>query len=72
MGHSLQPSRSPCAKPCQTKSLAVMAMVSVSAGKYDAAVRARVPVVEAPAMPTFRFPWAVSQAMAASTHSLFL
>ena len=56
-------------KPCQTKSLGVIAIVSVISGKNDAAVSARVPVVEAPAMPIFVLPFAFSRFIAVSIRS---
>ena len=55
--------------PCHTKSLGVIAMVREMSLNIDAAVRARVPVVEAPAMPIFSFPCNLSHAIAFSMHS---
>ena len=69
IGHSLQPSRLPCIKPCHMKSLGVMAMVSVMSWNIDAAVSASVPVVDAPAMPIFLLPCAFIHFTAVSTRS---
>ena len=69
IGHSLQPSFLPCMNPCHTKSLGVIAMVREMSSNSEAAVRASVPVVEAPAMPIFSLPWDLSQAIAFSMRS---
>jgi len=55
--------------PCHTKSLGVIAMLREISPNSEAAVRARVPVVDAPAMPIFALPCDLSHVIAFSMRS---